>query len=280
MAIAGALIGNAIGAFGKKPKKQYYETVDPTKVQADTVAGNAANFGDIAALAARVNTFNQDQLDALIERRLGAGSVESIKKHLASGLRGEVAPDVVRALTNYRASRGYGALTGGSPYVANLQGLDISRTSEQIFQENLSSAEQWLKVSQAPTFDVTSMFFTPAQRLAQENLRTERKYQQDLLNAGIEAAPDPGTAALGKEIDRFFNTAASFGMMAAGKAIGGGLGGGGGGLAGGIGGGGDSMLSSGLGASTVSPYSLGGYGFNNNWLSSQTNSASANGAHL
>ena len=48
----------------------------------------------------------------------------------------------------------------------------------------------------------------------------------DLLANQIAAAPDPATAALGKEIDRFFNTAASYGMSMAGSGGGGGMGGG------------------------------------------------------
>lgn len=282
MAIAGALIGNAIGAFGKKPKVPELQAIDPNAVQKDTVAGNQANFADIAALAAGVNTFNQDQLNALIDKTLGVGVRQQIQENLSSQLQGEVPQDVQNALVRFNASRNVGRNAFGGNFNANITARDLGLTSLDITNKALSSTESWLAQARAPMFDVTSMFFTPQQRLAQANLQQDRQYQHDLLKAGIDAAPDPGTAALGKEIDRFFNTAASFGMMAAGGAMGGG-GGGLGGLSGGIqgGGGGGSMLTSGLGNSAVSPYSLGGYGLGNDaWLNSQVNAGSANGAKI
>lgn len=275
MAIAGALIGGAIGAFGKKPTVPELKPISPDATQKATVAGNAASFADIAALATRVNTFNQDQLNALIDRAL-PGARQQIQETLASQLRGEIPKDVQSAIFRGVAERSAaGNAFGGGGFTRNITARDLGLTSLDITNKALASAESWLQRATAPQFDVTSMFFTPQQRLAQENLQQERQYQHDLLKAGIDAAPDPATAALGKEIDRFFNTAASYGMMAAGSASGGG--GGMGGLAGGAGGGGGG----GLGESVGNPYSLGGYSFgNNSWLNSQTNAGSANGAHL
>ena len=80
----------------------------------------------------------------------------------------------------------------------------------------------------SPLMDVTSMFFTPQQRLQFAFQGRESQFQRNLLAEQVAAAPDPATAALGREIDRFFNTAASFGMMAAGGGMGGGGGLGGG----------------------------------------------------
>lgn len=276
MAIAGALIGNAIGAFGKKPKAPELKPVDVNATQKATVSGNAANFADIAQLATQVNTFNQDQLNALIDRAL-PGARQQIQENLSSQLRGEIPKDVQSAIFRGIAERTAGGNAfGGGGFTRNVTARDLGLTSLDITNKALSSAESWLAKATAPQFDVTSMFFTPQQRLAQENLQQERQYQNDLLKAGLAAAPDPGTAALGKEIDRFFNTAASYGMMAGGAAAGGGGGGGMGGLAGGIGGGGG-----GLGESAGNPYSLGGYSFGNNaWLNSSINAGSANGAHL
>lgn len=121
-------------------------------------------------------------------------------------------------------------------------------------------------------FNVTSMFYTPQQRLSFALEDRAQRFQRDLLYEQVAAAPDPGTAALGKEIDRFFNTWASFGMMALGSGMGGGgMGGGGGGGFGGFNGG---------GGQTAGGFSGGGVtgGWNPNWLNNQVMSGSANGA--
>lgn len=277
MAIAGALIGGAIGAFGKKPVVPDYPVVDPNAIQSQTVSGNQANFGDIAKLAAGVNTFNQDQLNALIDKTLGPGVRDQIQSNLSSQLKGEIPQDVQNAIFRGVAQRtAANNAFGGGGFTQNVTARDLGLTSLQITNQALSSAESWLQQAKAPMFDATSMFFTPQQRLAQANLTAANQYQNALLKAGVAAAPDPATAALGREVDRFFNTAASYGMAAAGSASAGGGGGGLGGLSGGMGGGGG-----GLGGSVNNPYSLGGYGFgDNSWLNSDLASGSANGAHL
>lgn len=283
MAVAGALIGGAIGAFGEKPKIPQLQDINPDLVQAQTTKGNLANFGDIAKLVTQVNTLNQDQLNALIDRAL-PGARDQIAKNISSQLRGEVPEDVSRAITRYNAGRNVGALTQGSGFSAGVAAKDLGLTSLNLIDKGLSSAESWLQRSTAPQMDATSMFFTPQQRLGFEERQQALKFQRDSMEAQVNAAPDPATAALGKEIDRFFNTAASFGMMAAGGAMGGG--GGVGGVGGGGGGGGSSMLmgggrGGGLGASTYSPYSLGGYSFgDSSWLNNQVNAGSANGQKI
>lgn len=237
MAIAGALIGGALGAFGTKPKVPTLTAIDPNVTQAKTVAGNVANFESIAKLATQVNTFNQDQLDALLDRALPGGR-QQIQSVISSQLRGEIPQDVSNAVFRSTAERGVAGGFSGSGFQRNLTARDLGLTSLDITNKALSSAERWLAQATAPTFDVTSMFFTPQQRLAFEQQQQSAQFQRDVMAAGVEAAPDPATAALGQEIDRFFNTAASAGMMMAGGGMGGGAGmmGGAGGLAGGMGG--------------------------------------------
>ena len=56
------------------------------------------------------------------------------------------------------------------------------------------------------------MFFSSQQRLQFAQQERDKRYSNSLLRAQVKAAPDPGKAALGKEIDRFFNTVASIGV--------------------------------------------------------------------
>src|SRR6185369_13399552 len=103
----------------------------------------------------------------------------------------------------------------------NLVARDLGIGVEQQRQRGITNLMSLYSAGPKP-FDPSSMFFTPQQRLnfAFED-RTQR-YQRDLLASQIEAAPDPATAALGKEVDRFFNTVASIGVAAAGGGFGGG----------------------------------------------------------
>lgn len=222
MSIPGALIGGLIGSYGKKPKKQYIDPIDVTQVQKDTIAGNEANFGAASRQAAEVNTFNQDQLNALIDRILGPGARGQIQSNLAAGLRGELPQDVMNSIYRSRAGKSaagnaFGSMGPGS-FGGNGIYRDIVGTSYDITNKALTSAEGWLSKAAAPQFDVTSMFFSPQQRLAFEERQQAAKYQNKLTNASLDAAPDPATAALGQAIDADFNSIQTVGGLLGGAA--------------------------------------------------------------
>lgn len=204
MAIAGALIGGALGGYGKKVKVPMFEAISPDQVQQQTVAGNIASFGDISKLAASVNTFNQDQLNALLDKAL-PGAREQIQSNILSQLKGEVPKDVARAISRSNAERGVGVFQG-SPFRSNIEARDIGLTSLQQIDRGLASAESWLSRAAAPQMDATAMFFSPQQRLGFAQSERNSRLSRDLMEAQVKAAPDPATAALTQEIDRFFNT--------------------------------------------------------------------------
>jgi hypothetical protein len=235
MSVLGALVGDAIGAFGKKPKVPELPTIDPTATQQKTVAGNLSNLPDIMQLGAGVNLFNQQQLMKLQEMALPGGLAQGQANILAM-LKGELPADVARAVTRSAAGRAIAGGFGGSQLAGSLGLRDLGITSLQTMQQGLSAAERWMAATTAQQFNITSMFFTPQQRLGFEMDDRQQRFQRDSLAAQVAAAPDPAKAALGRELDRMFNTFAQFGMMAAGGAMPGG-GGGGGGMMGGGGGG-------------------------------------------
>lgn len=281
MAIAGALVGGAIGAFGRKPSIPELPKIDPTKIQQQTIAGNAQNFGEAAALGAQVNEANQKQQLAMLSKALefalpgGLGQAQSI---VASQLRGEVPQDVQESLLRSNAGKAFAGGFAGSGFSGALGLRDLGLTSLGIQQQGLSNFSSLASmVPQTPMFDITSMFFTPQQRLDFEFQQNQAQFQRNLMFEQVEAAPDPARAALGREIDRFFNTAAQFGMMAAGGAMGGG--GGGGGMLGGMS---TSGISSGglKGGGASGGWGYGGSGFNSDWLQQQSTAGSAMGAAL
>lgn len=250
MAIAGALIGKAIGAFGQKPRVPAFKEILPDEIQEDTTLGNIKSLADIARLAAGVDQFNQDQLEALQERVL-PGAAQQIQKNIQSQLRGEIPDDVRRAIAQGNSER-FAGVFAGSNFARSNEAKQLGLTSLGIINQGLASAESWLAQATTPRFDVTSMFFTPQQRYGYAVNERDARYQRDLMAAQVKAAPDPATAALGTEIDRFFNTAAGAGMMAAGGGFGGGAGAGSG--AGGL-----AAANQSMGVSN--PYNLGGYNF-------------------
>lgn len=216
MALSAALISNALGFFGSKPKVPTLADVNPDLIQKETTAGNIANFADIAKLATQTNTFNQEQLEALMDRAL-PGVRESIQQNIGSMARGEVPKDVAAAVTRYGAQRGLGALTTGSQFSNNLTARDIGLTSLNLIDKGLSSAESWLQRAQAPQMDVSAMFFSPQQRLAAAELQQARKFDRDVMAAQVKAMPSPGEIAISRELDRMMNSFAAVGLGALGN---------------------------------------------------------------
>lgn len=238
MAIAGALIGNAIGGFGRKPVIPALPNLNPSQIQQEAISGNADTLPSLKALGSSVNEYNQSEQLKAIQKALdfaaGPGALTKAQGIVNSQLSGEVPADVQALIQRQSAARGMaGGYGAGSGLSQNnfLRNLGLTSLGQQ--QQGLSNFQALAGLAPKPQqFDVTSMFFTPQQRLEFAFNDRSARFQRDLLNEQVEAAPDPATAALAKEIDRFFNTAASYGMMAAG-----GGGGGGGGMGGMMGGG-------------------------------------------
>lgn len=270
MAVAGALIGGAIGAFGKKPQIPGLPPINPDDIQNQTIAGNAGSLSGAQALASRVDQFNFDQLAKALEF-WSPGSLEKLQGSIGAQLSGILDPADTQSLIRSSTAAGYGKgfNFGAGGIGRNLVLRDLGIGVQQQKQMGLQNLLGVYGAGPKP-FDVTSMFFTPVQRLNFAMEDRMQRYQRDLLANQVEAAPDPATAALGREIDRFFNTAASFGMMAAGGA----MGGGGGGMGGGLG------SFNGGGGMNAGGYSGGGVtgGWNPNWLNAQSMAGSANGA--
>ena len=225
MAVAGALIGGAIGAFGKKPKIPPLPNIDVNQVQQDTIAGNAAALPGAEGIAGNLNQFSLDQLAKALNF-YSPGAMAKLSDTIGNELSGNLDPQDTQSLIRSATAAGYGrGFNFGSGGIGrNLVLRDLGLGVEQQRQRGMQNLLSLYSAGPKP-FDPTSMFFTPGQRLNFAMVDREQRFQRDLLAEQVAAAPDPATAALGKEIDRFFNTVASYGMMAAGKAGGGAPGG-------------------------------------------------------
>ena len=229
MAVAGALIGGAIGAFGKKPEVPGLTPIDPTQTAGQTIAGNLSNLSEAERLAAAVNASRRRQGTAALEAVAPGASkiLASGTQTIAQMLKGQIPEDVALQVQQRAASQALGGGYGGTGMSGALTARDLGLTSLNLVQQGLSTAESWLSGALQLTqpggfFDVSSMMFTPQERLQFDVAERNAQFQRNLLYNQVEAAPDPATAALGREVDRFFNTIAAAGMMAAGGAMGGG----------------------------------------------------------
>lgn len=230
--IAGALVGGALGAFGKKVDVPNLPGIDPNAIQTNTIAGNAQSLPGLEALGASVNQFNVKQQLAAVTQALNVfapGQLEKAQGITTSELNGEVPADVQRQLQRQAVAGAYGRGYGpGSQIASNDYLRNFGLTSLGVQQQGLVNFGQLAGMApKTPLFDVTSQFFTPQQRLAFAFQDRQAQYNVDLMKAQVAAAPDPNMAQLAQGFDNFFKTWSSVGMGALGS-LGGGMGGAGG----------------------------------------------------
>jgi|SRR6186713_593814 len=227
MSMFGALIGQAMGAFGEKPEIPQLPAIDPNAIQAQTIAANAQNIPGLKQQAEEINAFNIKQNLGQLSQALefiAPGQLAQAQGLVSSQLRGEVPADVAAQLQRRSTAQSLlGGFGGNSGIGRNLSARDFGLTSMGIQQQGLANFSNLASmVPKTAMFDMTSMFYTPQQRMNFAFQERESQFQRTLLANQVAAAPDPGTAALAREIDRFFNTAISAGMTAAGGGMGGG----------------------------------------------------------
>lgn len=223
-------MGGALGAFGKKPDEVQLKAINPLDSANQALDIGLSTLPKAEQLASAVNTFNQNELDQLLEKALPGGPTQ-IKQNIMAELKGQLPPDVLAQIARATASRSSAGGFSGTGFGNALGAQDLGLASLNLTERGLNSASRWLAQSAAPLMDVSRSFFTPQQLLGFNVNERNLQYEADRTNAGIRAAPDPATAQLAQGFDNFFKTWSSVGMGALG---------GGGGTMGGNGGGGAS----------------------------------------
>ena len=230
--LAAVAVGGLLGALGagKKPKVPKFVNVDPDAEQKSSIAGNMANFGGAEALADRTNAYSQDALMKALRQAVPgyddmvSGSSSVIQEQLEGRLDQGTQDQIARTAAARSLKGGF----SGSGMARNMELRDIGMTSYQATQQGLANSMNFLRnqagIAMAPRMDITSMFFTPQQRLAHSVGERNLQFQRDMSAAQIAAQPNPMMAGI------INGAAGAFGMA------GGGLAGGIGGMLGGIGG--------------------------------------------
>jgi hypothetical protein len=199
MAVLGTAIGYGIfgkDAFGRKPNVPDLPKIDPSQVQQQTVAGNQSALPSLQKLGSGVNTFNLNETMSMFRKAadfLSPGSFEKVQNIIGGQLRGEVNQDVQDQITRMGAARGFASGTAGSGFSRFATLRDLGLTSYQTQQQGMANLQSLMP--KAPQFDITSMFFSPQQRLQFEYQQNLDQFNRNFMQSKIDAAPDPTAAA-------------------------------------------------------------------------------------
>lgn len=216
------------GLLQEKPDVPKFTPIDTTKEQAKAVAGNIANFGQISKLAGQANTFNQEELNKMLESAIPGyhSMVTSIGGRINDFLSGTIPKDVMGNVERSSAYRSLSGGYGGSGMARNLVARDLGLTSLQLIEKGIDAGSRWIATAKAntvaPQFDVSSMFITPQQRIATTMWNKEGQFNRDWLNNQVKAEYSTGTVvgkAIVKTDDQITQMLSSAAGSAAGAAI-------------------------------------------------------------
>lgn len=223
--IAGALIGGALGAFGRKPVIPELPVLDTGEEQLASIRENRLALPELEKLAAETNRFNYEQITSMLEQAVPGfrAAITKAGEVAASLGRGEIPEDVTRAVLGSSAARSLGGGFAGSGLARNLTARDLGLTSLSLTgegQNRLLGLGAFAR-STIPTFDFTQAFIRPQEKLAFDWQQNIAQFQRNLLANQVAAAPDPRDVELAGALDNFFETWKNVGMGALGGWMGG-----------------------------------------------------------
>lgn len=227
------LIGAAAGLAGDKPTVPDLPQISATGAASTATKGNLANLPDAEKLASNVNLFNQNELQAMLQRAIpGYSQLQAQESKTIMDLVSGKVPDANVTATK-AASKAAGLGISGSAGAEGLGVRDLGISSLQATEAGLSAADRWMRTTDQMAvpgqFDASRMFVTPAQQLAADEFNTTNQWNVNWLKNRIAATPGP----VEQEAMGIFDWMDELGKTAAGASIGGALGGAGGAGAGG-----------------------------------------------
>lgn len=231
--------------FGGPPKLLPWEDVNVQAEQRRAIEGNEAVLPQLESTARRVNTFNQGEIQRMLELAMpGYAKLRDQGTQVISDFTaGKIPQDVRDAIGRNTAGRSLYGGFGGTGMSRNLTARDLGLTSLDLMTKGLDSATRWISMSRslAPTMDVTSMFIRPEfqaqfagmerdKRLGYKNVKRQFEYATDPMR-GVEndvagIADVVGTALMAYMGGGFDVSSMAGGMGGMGGAAGGGAGGG------------------------------------------------------
>lgn len=231
MGLFGDLVIGALGGFPEKPSVPTYEPTDVGTEARRAVTSNLNIFPESEKLASEVDTSNLTRRLANLERVLpGFGALlRGGADTLASFERGELPPDLLRSVVNSSAARaqsgGYGAT---SPIGANLITKDILQNSLDLQKFGLAAMPGYLSGAASilpQPYNVASNFVTTPEAIDASFRNQSNLRQRNWLKSQLDALPDPGDAAIARDVGGIADLVGSAALGALGYAAGGSIGG-------------------------------------------------------
>lgn len=169
-----------------KPTIPKLKPINAQDEQAKAIAGNTAALPGLTELAGRINTFNAGEIERMLEMSMPGyaklrDKITGVNNQLLSG---QIPEDVSMAVQRNSAVKSlYGGFSG-SGMAKNLTARDLGLTSLDLTQKGLDSASRWIAMSRGttPTFDVTSMFISPALQIQTSFAEREAQFQRDYVS--------------------------------------------------------------------------------------------------
>lgn len=230
-------IATLLGFRGESPnslKVPPAPYVDTTDAQKDAVLGNLANFPDIAKLGSETNEEMAKQYLALLQMLGLKGLYDQNTSNLESMSRGELPKDVEDYLARKAAEEGVVAGTSGSggeksefDKYRKLRHLGLE--SLALTQRALGSSAQWLAQAGNRQFNFTSMFQTPAMRIATEQWNEVNRFNAQFMRNQIKMLPSNEDMFYAQVLDYVADWATIMSGYGTATMMGGAAGGGGGG---------------------------------------------------
>lgn len=227
-------IATALGWRGRDPNSLEVPAapnVDPSEAAGEAIAGNIKNLPAATSLGRRVDKATTDQYLAWLDK-MGLGGINSkVIENIKSLVSGELPSDVRNLISRSAAEKGIVRGTSGSEFDQYGELRDLGLTSLEVTNKGLDAASRWIAQTNAnaPRFNFSSMFISPAQQIATQQWNEVNRYNAQFLRNQIKMLPSNAEMAGAQVLDyisTFATTAASYGTK---SAMGSGGGGGGGG---------------------------------------------------
>lgn len=188
--------------FGSKPSVPTLPSLNLPAEQQKALAANIAAIPGAEEIAGKVDLFNQQQIDQMMERVIPnyKAITGQVSENIGALTRGEIPTDVSEAVQRSDAARAIGGGFAGSEAQKNLVARDLGLTSLDLTQRGMASAESWMRnaaaIYEPGMFNVTSMFISPAQQAQFDVSEREAQFQRQWMQNQINAMPDPTVRGL------------------------------------------------------------------------------------
>lgn len=191
-------LGSKGGAYGGRVDVPGFSQIDIDDVAKDTIAGNSDTLDSATSLAGRTNAsqraLNIAGLGPDYARQMGAAT-SVIDNQLA----GRLDDSVLNQISDRAAARGFSMGTPGSGFTRNLELRDVGLTSMQQTEKGLASLNSFWTMRQSlelpQAMQISSLFITPAQRLAHVTGERDSQWNRDMSAAQAWSAPDAAAQA-------------------------------------------------------------------------------------